>query len=193
MCLKWATRHGSRFDPNKYQLIYLSRKQRFNLDLPLQLNETQVIEARGSVRYLGVEIDRKLHWNDYIKEVRSKTTRSIGALARIAGSTWGGNYRSTRQLYQGIVIPQILYCCSAWYQPAGTIGHSKTHLATLQRIQSQSARIITGAFKATAIPTLDVEAHLLPIKHQLNKTTSEAVLKIATSPSYEEIIKPRFK
>lgn len=69
----------------------------------------------------------------------------------------------------------------------------QTHLATLQRIQSQSARIITGVFKATAIPTLDVEAHLLPIKHQLNKTTSEAVLDIATSPSYEEIIKPRFK
>ncbi len=193
VCMKWAKRHGSEFDPSKYQLLHLSRKQRFGLDHPLQLNERQCIEARQFVRYLGVEIDRKLSWNQHIKETRSKATKSIGALARIVGSTWGGNYKSMRQLYQAIVVPQLTYCCSAWYQPEHTIGHNKTHLTSLQRVQTQATRKITGAFKATSTPALDIEAHLLPIKQQLDKTTSEAVLRLATSPVYDEIIKPRLE
>lgn len=34
---------------------------------------------------------------------------------------------------------------------------------------------------------------LLPVKHQLDKLISEAVLRIATSPSYNDIIRPRFQ
>lgn len=191
VCLKWASRHGSEFDPSKYQLLHLSRKQRFSLDQSLQLNERQIIEARQFVRYLGVDIDRKLLWTYHNKATQTKATKSVGALTRIAGSTWGGNYKSMRQLYQAIVIPQITYCCSAWYQPEKTIGHNKSHLLSLQRIQAQAARKITGAFKATSTPALDIETHLLPIEQQLEKSASEAVLRIATSPVYGDIIKPR--
>lgn len=160
---------------------------------PLTLDENTCKEAKESVRYLGVEIDRKLLWNQHIKEIRTKDTKSIGGLARIAGSIWGGNYKAMRQLYQAIVIPQISYCCSAWYQTENTHGHNKSHLQALQRVQAQAARKITGAFKATSGPALDVETHLLPVKHLLDKLTFEAVLRIATSPSYNDIIKPRLQ
>lgn len=63
----------------------------------------------------------------------------------------------------------------------------------MQRIQSLAARRITGAFKATSTPALDIEAHILPVKQQLEKLTSEAVLRIVTSPSYHDIIKPRME
>ncbi len=191
ICIPWAKQHGSKFDPGKYQLLHLSRKQDCNINQLLQLNDDQVIEATEHVRYLGVEIDNKLTWNHHVKGARSKAIKSIGALARIAGSTWGGNYKSLRQLYQAVVVPQISYCCSVWYQPEGSPGHNKTQLSSLQQIQSQAARKITGAFKATSIPALDIEAALLPVKQQLEKLTSEAVLRISISPSYGSIIKPR--
>ena len=113
VCLSWANRYGSKFDLKKYQLIHHSRKQRAGLGSTLQLNATQSIEAREFVIYLGVQMDRRLQWNDRIREIRAKVITSIGALARIVGFIWGGNYRSMRQLYQVIVIPQITYCCSA--------------------------------------------------------------------------------
>lgn len=113
--------------------------------------------------------------------------------ARIAGSTLEGNYKSMRQLYQAIVIPQISYCCSAWYQTDDIYGHNKSHFLSLQRIRTQAARKITEAFKATSGLALDVETHLLPVKHQLDKLTSEAVPRIVTSPSYNDIIEPRFQ
>ena len=191
VCLSWVNRYGSEFDPKKYQLVHHSRKQRAGLGPALQLNATQSIEAREFVTYLGVQMDRRLQWNDRIREIRAKAIISIGVLARIAGFIWGGNYRSIRQLYQVIVISQITYCCSTWYQPKGSFGHNKSHLLTLQRIQSTAVRKITDAFRVISAPALDVETYLLSIKQQLKKLTSEVVLRIATSPSHNNIIKLR--
>lgn len=60
----------------------------------------------------------------------TKVTRAVSLMnefdesnTRIAGSTWGGNYSSMRQLYQAVVIPQITYYCSAWYYSEGTPEH----------------------------------------------------------------------
>ena len=69
-----SSRHGSQFDPGKYQLLHLSRKQRTDLELPLQLSDTQGITVKESVKYLGLNIDRKLLWNQHIKEIRAKAT-----------------------------------------------------------------------------------------------------------------------
>ena len=191
VCLPWVVNHGSEFDPKKYQLLHLSRKQDYNLNCPLPLNETQVIEAMEAVKYLGLWIDRKLQWNYHIKATRAKATISIGGLIRIAGSTWGCNYTSMRQLYQAVVVPQLSYFSSAWYQPESSPGHNKSQISSLQTVQSRAARLITGAFRATSIAALDVEAHILPVKHLLDKLSNEAVLRLASSPSYNDIIKPR--
>ena len=47
---------------------------------------------------------------------------SLGAIARLSGSTWGGNFTTLRQLYRGVVIPQMSYACSLWYIPVGEKG-----------------------------------------------------------------------
>ena len=69
----------------------------------------------------------------------------------------------------------------------------KTQISSLQRIQTRAARLITGAFRATSISALDVEAHTLPVKYLLNKLTFETILRLATSSSYNDIIKSRLK
>ena len=38
---------------------------------------------------------------------------------------------------------------------------------------------------------LDVEAFLLPVKHLFNRLIDEATLRLATSPSFSDIIQPR--
>lgn len=56
-----------------------------------------------------------------------------------------------------------------------------------------AARIITGAFKATLSPALDVEVHLLPLRQNLDKLTQESAMRIAESPSYSTLISTRSK
>lgn len=57
----------------------------------------------------------------------------------------------------------------------------------------RAARIITGAFKATLSPALDVEVYLLPLRQNLDKLTQESVMRIAESPSYSTLISTRSK
>ena len=52
---------------------------------------------------------------------------------------------------------------------------------TLSRIQSEAARTIAGAYRATSAATLDVELFILPM-HQLEKRAHETAINIRTSP-----------
>ena len=52
---------------------------------------------------------------------KPKRPAKIGALASLAGSTWGACLLELRQVYHVMVVPQITYGCSAWFIPDG--GH----------------------------------------------------------------------
>ena len=193
LCIAWAKRHASKFDPIKYQLVHLLRRRNAELHTDLILSDSHTIKAKTSGVLLGVEIDNSLRWKQHVERIKMKATTSISALSCLAGSVWGGRLKTIRALYQAIVIPQITYCCSVWYSPPGLPGHKKYILKALQTIQGRANRVVTGAFKATSLPALDIETFLLPISFRLEKLASESLLRIASSQLYETIIKKRPK
>lgn len=191
-CLVWARKHGSKFAPKKYQLVHFTRKRNEDHSRHLTLGQ-YIIEAKPHGRFLGVRFDTKLNWREHINQVKEKVTKSIAGLSKLAGSTWGGNLRTVRQMYEAVVLPQMMYCCSAWYIPQDEPGHKKWILTDLETMQARAARVITGAFRATSRPALDVETYLLPIKQRLEKLTCEAMLRITTTSTLETIIEGRSK
>lgn len=191
-CLIWAKKHGSKFAPKKYQLVHFTRKRNEDHSRDLTLDQ-HVIKAKPHGRFLGVRLDTKLNWREHVNQVKGKVTKSISGLSRLAGSTWGGNLRTIRQMYEAVILPQMTYCCSAWYIPQDEPGHRKWILTDLEIMQARAARVITGAFRATSKPALDIETYLLPIKHQLDKLISEATLRISANPSLEIIVQGRSK
>jgi ribonuclease HI/exonuclease III len=178
----WAKRHASVFAPSKFQLTHHTRRRQVaDVDCYIQIEQT-IIHPSESSKYLGVTLDTALNWKQHIQNLKIKISKSIGALASLAGSTWGAGVTELRKIYQAVVIPQMMYGCSAWsVAHEHGEGYTKQTIDSLKTLQAKAGRIIGGAYKATSGPALDVELHLLPIEHQIWKTSAETVSRILSS------------
>ena len=126
-------------------------------------------------------MDSALRWKPHIDEIRRKVTKTISALCSLGGSTWGLTFQDMRKIYRGVVVPQIMYACSAWSNAnwrTRNMPYTNKTLVNLQSLQARAARLISGAFKATSTPALDIETHLLPIEHQIWKHNIECLGRI---------------
>lgn len=188
LCIDWAKKYVSKFDPSKYQLVHLSRKRNTDINWELVISGNHIIKAQKSGILLGVEIDNQLKWKNHLERIKIRASKSITALSCLAGSVWGGRLKTIRLLYQSIIIPQLTYYCSVWYPPPNELGHRKYVLKSLQSIQGRVLKVVTGAFKATSLPALDIEAFVMPIRQRLDKLFCESLLRIVSSQLYETIV-----
>src|SRR4029077_1188775 len=84
--------------------------------------------------------------------------------------------RTFLQIYQAVILPQLLYGVTAWYDrnssniPATERNKRARRLAALQ---NRAAVIISGAFKGTAAAALDVELYMQPMELQMERIAQE--------------------
>ena len=67
------------------------------------------VDMVDNVKYLRVQIDRHLSWDEHIHFVRSKVSRAIGFL-KYAKKLLPED--TLCKMYRGIVEPHLRYCCS---------------------------------------------------------------------------------
>ena len=188
----WARKHGSVFATSKYTLVHFTRRRRINKAHPLRLPDITITPAQ-SCRYLGLQVDNGLNWRDHIQHIQQKASKSLAALSALASSTWGANVATLRLVYRAMIVPRILYACSAWFtarrhRPTGQVYKSKSRTAhLLTPVQRRAAQIIMGAFRTTAANAVEVEAHLLPIDQQMERSSLHSALRMLSCPAYNPL------
>jgi ribonuclease HI/exonuclease III len=188
----WARKHGSVFATSKYTLVHFTRRRRINKAHPLRLPGITITPAQ-SCRYLGLQMDNGLNWRDHIQHIQQKASKSLAALSALASSTWGANVATLRLVYRAMIVPRILYACSAWFtarrhRPTGQVYKSKSRTAhLLTPVQRRAAQIIMGAFRTTAANAVEVEAHLLPIDQGMERNSLHSALRMLSCPAYNPL------
>jgi hypothetical protein len=180
-CLGWARRHGAAFAPDKYHLIHFTRRRNVDLKAKPRI-EGMTRDPETSLRVLGVWVDSKLKWGPQVRKAEEKGLAQLKAMQRITASTWGTTFRKARLLYTAIIRPTLTHGCRVW--GAGENGKplAAKHIKSLEKVQNQCLRAITGGYKRTPARILEREADIPPIAEYIKTTALTQAHKAIQQP-----------
>lgn len=93
-------------------MIVLARQRWFEKPFTVEIrNET--VEAKHSVRYLGLQLDEKLTFWEHLSNTASKASRVVANLSRVMLNAMGPRY-AKRRLLLGTVHSILLYGAEIW-------------------------------------------------------------------------------
>ena len=195
--LQWSRDHNSKFEVSKSVILHASRRtqedpdsegSRVPLERPRLLLQGQEIREVESFKYLGVQIDAQLRWNEQAQRAKANTTKWLLQFRRLTRPSTGVNSKLMRQLYLAVALPKITYGLDVWYLPPNKpIGATKNvgsvgTLKSLQKLQRIATLAITGALRSTPTDLLDAHAGVLPMELALLKTCHRATVRLLTLP-----------
>ena len=115
--LDWTRSQKLQVSGQKSVFVLFSRRRHNKEPETNQLSiklDNQEIKPSKTVKYLGLTLDEKLRWNAHINEKMATTARTMGMIRRCMRITWGLNRNRLKELYNILIQPALLYCCSVW-------------------------------------------------------------------------------
>ena len=177
----WTKERGFKFSPTKTVAIHFcksSQKRRVNVPPNITLNNIPLIYEK-SVKFLGVILDSSLTFNEHIKNLKIKVTKSLNILKIVSGHSWGADETSLLKLYNCLCKSKLNYA-SQIYSSA-----SKTSLKMLDVVHNQALRICTGTFRTSPIESLQVIANEKPLEYTREELSLRFLFKTKSLPNSE--------
>lgn len=184
-CEEWATNHGARFAPEKYQLIHFTKSRRPAGDpqaTSIHIAGQEIRPEQKAIKVLGVWLDPKLTWKEHIAHAARKGLAASEAIARLATATWGPSTRNTRLLYIATVRPILLYGSQEWSTRIAQGSLPASRVDPLAKVQNRCLRGITGGYKRTPRAALEKETHIPPLDLTALTQARKSTLRTAYDP-----------
>ena len=128
----WGNGCGLRFNPEKTVAVLFTRKRK--LPTHFLKFEGKTLHYSSSVRYLGVELDSKLHWRLHIPEKNKAAKKRIMQIAAITNKSFGPCPKLMRWAYTGIVRPMLSYGALVWAHELKPVSYTHLTLPTIYSV-----------------------------------------------------------
>ena len=150
---------------SRYRIKALERPD--STKLSLSIGE-ELISSVAETKYLGLQVDQYLSWDQHILLITKQISKVIGMLQYVKQYL---PLKIIQTMYTSLIEPYFKYCCPVW----GWIG--TTTLQKLQKLQNRAARVATkSCFDA---PSESLIQHLgwLTIEQLIELETAKVVYK----------------
>jgi hypothetical protein len=136
---RWEADWLMQFHPSKCQVLHVTNKKKPVKHI-YKIHSVNLDEV-PTAKYLGVNIDSKLSWNDHISAITKKANSTMGFIQRNINSC----PKNTKEMcYKTIVLPLAEYGSVVW-DP-----HTKANITALEKIQRRGARFVCSDYRRTS-------------------------------------------
>ena len=178
---QWRQRHGAQFEKSKYVLIHFTRNTSIRVEATITIDRTTIRPSREA-KYLGVTFDQKLKFRSHVEQVVAKGTKYALAIAGIAKSEWGPEFKHLRRLFTAVAAPRIDYGAIIWHRPRDTrTAPTTSQLNALSSLQGKIMQAITGCFRTTAITAMEHETALLSPEWRLTSKILQTITRMMST------------
>src|SRR6266536_4957699 len=103
------------FDPKKTELIYFYSKRNIGEKVNICFSENYLVEAKPTVKWLGIWLDSKLNFKEYVEKKMAQAIRIFHQIKRLFNIERGLSFQAIRQLYLASIILIADYEVPIWW------------------------------------------------------------------------------
>ena len=172
----WCHKWGLQISPAKSAALIFSHGLPRVRPYKLRINE-QNIKYVQHFKYLGVTLDKTLNFNKHFEDIRQRCARRINILKCIAGKDWGGDRRTLLRLYTTLIRPILDYNAFLYDEIASN------KIDTLQTIQNEALRIVSGAFRTSNTVNIHIDLNVPTLDRRRKYQLIRFFLRSSTRPN----------
>ena len=158
----WSKKWLVNFNPQKTETLLISRKTDNNIHPPLYFDNTQVKEVTNH-KHLGLLFNNTCHWGEHIEMITSKANKKLNVLRTLKFDL----DRQPLQIMYFSFIRPILEYGDIIFDNCPSYCSDK-----LENINTEAARIVTGATKLVSLSALYTEKNWKQEEKNINLFSS---------------------
>ena len=142
----WAKQWLVTFNPQKTEAILFSLKKVD--ELPKLIFQNTNVTFVENHKHLGITFSQNGQWSAHIDTILKSSSKVLGIMRKLKFTL---NRKSLNQIYLSYVAPLLEYASIVWD------GCSDSCANSLQKIQNEAARIVTGLTRSVSLENLFLE------------------------------------